>query len=269
MSALEPQPEPASGSSSPGASSASSTPARTPESGRIRPARLWTTSMVAGLLAALASWLAGEATQGAFVPPPEAMVPGPLGGTTPEMLAAQMATDIKNAALNHGLFGAILGLSLGLAGGGATASGWKALRASAAGLVLGAGAAAGVAAALTPVFHRAFNPASPTLILPLLILGGIWTATGAACGLAFGLGLGGRASAVRGLLGGAAGAGVATVVFQLIYAVAFPLERNEQVVLPTWPTRLLGLLCVAMLTAAGATWAYRTPKESPDRFAPP
>lgn len=257
MSSLPPQPDPATRDVPPVASITAST---TTGPGPLRPARIWVTALGAGLVAALASWFAGEATLGAFVPSPKAMIPGPLGGTTPEMLAAQLATNMKNTALNYGLCGAILGLSLGLGGGLAAASPRRVPLAAASGLVLGGGAAAGLAAALTPVFQHYFEPAAPSMLLPLLILGGIWTATGAACGLAFGLGMGGRGIVARTLLGGAFGAIVATVTFELIYAIAFPLAASEQVVLPTGPSRLVASLCIALFTAGGAAWFSQTPR---------
>ncbi len=266
MNSLSPQPDPTTRDIPPVANtSTSSTRGPAP----LRPSRIWATALGTGVVAALASWFAGEATLGAFVPPPKAMIPGPLGGTTPVMLAAQLATDIKNTALNYGLCGAILGLSLGLAGAGAAASPRRVPLASATGLVLGGGAAAGMAAALTPVFQRYFEPAAPSMLLSLLILGGIWTATGAACGLAFGLGLGGREVVARTLWGGAFGAIVATVVFELIYAIAFPLAGSEQLVLSTGPSRLVASFCIALFTAGGAAWSTHTPRDRVALAPPP
>lgn len=260
MSSLPPRPDPATRDLPPVASNTASTAPGTTGPGPWRPARIWTTALGAGLVAALASWLAGEATLKTFVPPPKAMIPGPLGGTTPEMLAAKLAADIKNTALNYGLGGAILGLSLGMAGAVAAASPRRVPLGSASGLVLGGGAAAGLAAALTPVFHHYYDPAAPSMLLPLLILGGIWTATGAACGMAFGLGLGGRGFVARTLVGGALGAILATVAFEVIYAVAFPLGGSEQVILPDRPSRLVASLCVALFTAGGAAWSIQPPR---------
>ncbi len=260
MSSLPPQPDPATRNLPPIASMAASTAPRTTESGPVRRGRIWAAAMAAGLVAALASWFAGEATLGAFVPPREAMIPGPFRGTTPVMLAAQLAADTKNTALNYGLCGAFLGLSLGLGGALAAAAPRRVPLGAACGLVLGGGGAAGLAAALTPVFHRYYDPAAPSMLLPLLILGGIWTATGAACGVSFGLGLGGREIVARTLWGGALGAILATFAFELIYAIAFPLGGSEQVILPTGPSRLIASLCIALFTAGGVAWSSQTPR---------
>ena len=64
-------------------------------------------------------------------------------------------------------------------------------------------------------------------MLPLLTLGSICSSVGAAGGLAFGIGLGGRDRWMKSLLGGLVGAALATVVYELVGAIAFPTDKTE------------------------------------------
>ncbi|MFI5458558.1 MAG: hypothetical protein ACHRXM_24255, partial [Isosphaerales bacterium] len=128
--------------------------------------------------------------------------------------------------------GAILGAVLGLAGGLARRSAPGGLAAATAtGLVLGTAAAAGAAYGLLPVYYRNVDPQGNALTIPMLTHGGIWAAAGATAGLAFGLGRQGRwaHSALGGLLGGVAGA----IVYELVGAIAFPLNKTSQPVSAT------------------------------------
>jgi hypothetical protein len=82
--------------------------------------------------------------------------------------------------------------------------------------------------------------------------GGIWAAVGAAAGLAFGLGLGGRGRWARGALGGLLGGVAATMVYELVGALAFPIDKTSQPVSATVVTRFFAQFAVAVLAAAGA-----------------
>jgi hypothetical protein len=124
--------------------------------------------------------------------------------------------------------------------------------AAAAGLALGGAAATGAAHVLLSVYFRNVEPEENTLTLPLLTHGGIWAAIGAAAGLAFGLGLGGRGRWARGALGGLLGGVAATMVYDLVGALAFPLDKTSHPVSATVATRLFAQLAVAAFVAAGA-----------------
>src|SRR5205085_1057995 len=89
----------------------------------------------------------------------------------------------------------------------------------------------------------------------LLTHGGIWIATGAAAGLAFGLGLGGAARIARSLFGAILGAALATVIYEFAGAVVFPVAETFRPTAVAWPPRLLAHLCVALGISAGALWA--------------
>jgi hypothetical protein len=117
-------------------------------------------------------------------------------------------------------------------------------------------AGTGMALAIVPHYFRMFLRLRPEgFIPPLLMHGGIWGAVGAAGGLAFGLGLGGRDRAARALIGGLLGALLGTVLYDLIGALAFPMSRTDFPVAADWPPRLLARLLVAGLAAAGTAMA--------------
>ena len=98
----------------------------------------------------------------------------------------------------------------------------------------GRGAAGVTSLALLPAYNaykqRHPDEALQDLTLPLLIHLGVWSAAGAAGGLAFGLGLGARGRLAAPILGGVVGAVVATIGYELIGAMAFPAAKTAQFV---------------------------------------
>src|SRR5262245_40984743 len=159
--------------------------------------------LIVGLVVGVLSWLAGEVAGHAFAA--RRVLTTNRRGV--QVLAATDRTaadaEVKNVALSSGLFGALLGTALGAAGGLGRRSAAAARRAALIGLGAGALAATGMALAIVPQYYRWYLRLRPEgLIPPLLMHGGIWGAIGAAGGLAFGLGLGGRRQAARALLGG-------------------------------------------------------------------
>jgi hypothetical protein len=223
-----------------------------------QPSRVWTAALVAGIVAALVSWLAGEALFDAFLPKTKVVYGGggPMTIATPAELAV---TRTKNATLAFGALGAILGLTLGFAGGMARSSVRAGVRAALIGMVLGIVAAAAFSLVLLPVYNRVQDiyeeKASIDLTVPLLIHGGIWAAIGATAGLAFGIGLGGRYAIARGLLGGLVGAALGAVVYEIVGALAFPLDSTVQPLSQSWGSRLLARSAVALLVAVGVALA--------------
>jgi hypothetical protein len=85
----------------------------------------------------------------------------------------------------------------------------------------------------------------------LLVHGLPWAAVGAVSGLAFGVGLGGRARAVRGLLGGLLGAVAGAFLYEIIGALALPEARTVEPIAATWGVRLLAQFLAVMSLAAG------------------
>jgi hypothetical protein len=216
--------------------------------------------LVAGLAVGVLSWLAGEAAGHAFAAR-RVLVTNRLGfqakGAT-DRTAAE--AEVKNVALSSGLFGALLGAVLGACGGLGRRSAAAARRAALIGLLIGAVAGTGAALAIVPQYFRWYLRLRPEgLIPPLLLHGGIWGAIGAAGGLAFGLGRGGRGQAAQALLGGLLGALQGAVLYELIGALAFPTSRTDQPAAADWTPRLLARLLVAGLAALGAALAVAGP----------
>jgi hypothetical protein len=197
--------------------------------------------LAAGLAAGVIAWACGEA---ALVS--ETGI-GSRGGNHPRLPAVIAA---RNATVSFGILGAALGLGLGLAGGLIRRSVRSAVLAATIGLVLGGGTGVGITRLLLPLYYE--NLKANNLTYSLIVHGGIWAAVGAAAGLAFGVGLGGRSRMIRALLGGAAAAGLATVIYEFAGSLLFPMAMTDRPLSRTWETRLLARLLVAVLVAAGA-----------------
>jgi len=216
--------------------------------------------LAAGLVVGVLSWLAGEMARHAF-PARQVLMTNRRGvqalGATDRTAAA---AEVKNVALSSGLFGALLGTALGACGGLGRRSRAAARRAALIGLGAGAVAGMGMALAIVPRYFRWYLRLRPEgLVPPLLMHGGIWGAIGAAGGLAFGLGLGGRGHAARALLGGLLGALMGTALYEILGALAFPMSRTDHPVAADWAPRLLARLLVATLAAVATTMAVADP----------
>jgi H+/Cl- antiporter ClcA len=86
----------------------------------------------------------------------------------------------------------------------------------------------------------------------LLTHGAIWSAVGAIGGLAFGLGLGGQGRWKATLVGGFVGAVAATVVYEIVGALAFATSKTDLPLSASIMARGMAQLLVAILTAIGA-----------------
>jgi hypothetical protein len=239
-SSVDPQPAPASTSPPPAADPAD---------------RLWTWALAAGLLAGLLTWSGGELVWGRV-----------QSSRTPRIIAFPTGADrdriimgqVRSTATSFIQQGAILGVVLGLAGGLARRSARAGAAAAVAGGVLGAAAAAGAAFALLPIYYRTVEPTQNDLGIPMITHGGIWGAAGAAAGLAFGMGLGGRGRWARCAVGGLLGGAAAALVYDFVGALAFPLDKTTQPLSVTMRARLLAHLAVGLLTAVGVAVAGTT-----------
>jgi hypothetical protein len=163
--------------------------------------------------------------------------------------------------------GGILGLALGLAGGLAQRSPSSAARSAILGLLLGAAVAGSTALVVLPIFFSRYDPHSNELGPSLLTHGAIWSAVGAIGGLAFGLGLGGRGRWKATLVGGFVGAAAATVIYEIVGALAFATSKTDLPLSASITTRGMAQLLVAILTAIGAVVAVNPStrqKASPD-----
>ncbi len=217
-------------------------------------------------MAGLLSWLGGEECLELIKPPRHSVN---SKGLTLRVTSRreEAAVVAKNAGLAFLLLGAALGGALGAAGGLSRRSRRAAVQAAWIGGVMGVVAAAGMSLALLPAYNayqrRYPDEASRDLVLPLLVHAGIWSALGAAGGLALGVGLGERARIPRIALGGFLGAAVGAAAYEVIGAF-FPAARTAQFVSATWETRLLARLVVTLLASAGAAIGVSSPYAQPD-----
>jgi hypothetical protein len=201
----------------------------------------------------MASWLIGETLHGRFNPRAAAASgPRPTAEITARFVREAQGAATLEATIAFGALGAVLGLTLGLAGGFARGSAPAAWRAAMVGSILGGAAGAGMSWALLPIYFRILDPDHGDLILAIGIQGGIWPVIGAAGGTAFGIGLGDRSRAVRALLGGLLGALAGVLVYEMVGAVMFPLDKTSNPLSATWGTRLFARLALTTLASAGA-----------------
>jgi hypothetical protein len=218
------------------------------ESLMLAPLRSWILALGAAVIAGLLTWAVGEKTYGHYRPPKEAYK---NRFAFAEVNRHELVADRKNGAIAFGTFGACLGL-LGGAAGGLERRSMRALVIAAPAGLVSAGLLGGVAGyALAPMVPQFYDDKNPTIVLPVLVRGGIVAAVGLAAGLAFGLGREGPRGLLRPLAGGLIGSVLGIVAVEVIYALAFPMVRNDHAIPLSATTRLLCYLCVAIGAAVG------------------
>jgi hypothetical protein len=232
--------------------------------------RLWVSAFGAALVAGVLAWAIGELTYDYYGPSQEA-----IRSTTRydfnALKRSEGLADQKNAAIAFGTFGALLGLTLGTLAGLSRRPSGSVFTASLTGLLAAGIGGALVSYGLAPVFGRFYNDVDPSLMLPIVIRGGICAVVGLAAGLAFGLGRHDPTGIIHTLSGGLLGGILGIIFFEVIIATLFPMERNDKVIPSSLVTRLLCYLCVAAGVAAGAILlersrlkpASRTPSTQP------
>jgi hypothetical protein len=217
--------------------------------------------LAGGLLAGLAGFGVGEYALRLFAPSKE-LPPGIRGDQilAPREHARRLrVSQDRSATLSYGVLGALMGLTLGAAGGLSRRSPQAAIMAALAGMVLAGVAGAGTTFLILPWYHASFAPPSPEnanqqLVIALSTHAGMWMAVGAGAGLALGLGLrGGRVA--RAIFGGILGAAAATVIYEFAGAFFFPLDRTFQPLAMAQAPRLLAHVAVALGASAAALWA--------------
>jgi hypothetical protein len=211
--------------------------------------RLLAMALVAGLLAGVATWLVGETILEAHR---QVLSPRVQRDVDVEAARRFARAHLTTSLYAFTTLGAFLGLSLGLAGGLARRSASAGARAALVGCVVGSIAGVSISLLVLPNFFKTHDPQSQDLVLPLLTLGSICSSVGAAGGLAFGIGLGGRAHWLKSLVGGLVGAALATVVYEFVGAIAFPADKTELPISQTYATRAMLHVLVASLTAVGS-----------------
>jgi hypothetical protein len=218
--------------------------------GRGREAVLqWGLVMLAALTGAVASWIGGELLHQRIAPETREVN---LMGRMIETATAETvhAADLRLAVGSFGLFGALLGAALGLAGGLARRRWTGGLGAAVVGLILGAGGGGIAAWAFSPLYRRIVEGGGTELIAGLGVHLALWVPLGAIAGLALGLGLGGRIWPC--LLGGVSGVVLGTVLYEFVSAAAFPLDETARPLSASPITRLLALVVVGVSAACGA-----------------
>ncbi|MDR3619868.1 MAG: hypothetical protein P4L85_11010 [Paludisphaera borealis] len=214
------------------------------------PIRVWALALTAGLVAAFASWLIGEAFHDRLRPRLLS-----TGGIPTVDEARESANGIRAAvalqsSVAFGSLGAALGLALGLAGGAARRSARSGMIGAILGTILGGVAGALTPQVLLPLYFRFYDPDRDDLLLAIVIQGGLGAVVGAVGGASFAIG--NRSPVARGLLGGLLGAVGGVVIYEVVGALAFPLDQTTKPISATAGTRLLGRIMVASLAAAGA-----------------
>jgi hypothetical protein len=214
--------------------------------------RLLGMALVAGLLAGVAALLAGEAILEAYRAD---LNPKMQRGMDAQVGRRFASAHLASASGTYATLGAIVGVSLGLAGGLARRSASAGVRAALLGCVVGSVAGVSTSLLVLPNFFKHHDPQSTDLVSPMMTLGSICSSIGAAGGLAFGIGLGGRHRWVKSLVGGLLGAALATVAYEVIGAIAFATDKTELPISQTPTTRAMLHVLVAVLTAAGSALA--------------
>jgi hypothetical protein len=214
--------------------------------------------IAAGLIAGVASVLAGEVILSRYQ---SDLAPALQIQPSPEVMRRWRDARLYSATLTFATMGGLFGLAMGLAGGLARRSVLAGTRAAIVGLLLGTTAAASLSLVLVSNFFAKHDPQSGDLVLPLLTHGAIWSAVGAIGGLALGLGLGGQGRWKVTLAGGLVGAAAATVVYEIVGALAFATSKTDLPLSSSITTRGMAQLLVAILSGVGAVMALRQPTQ--------
>jgi hypothetical protein len=171
---------------------------------------------------------------------------------------AHATFQLKEAALWYGIQGAVLGMTLGLAGGWLRRSSPRAICAGLLGLVLGGLLAGGSAYKVVPLLRDSWFEATQEDLgttIQTHLCG--WLPAGLVGGLAYGLGLGGFRRTLGAVLGGILGAALGTVIHESVVGHLFPLMATTRHLDTTWDSRLVACLIVALMVGAGAAFGSR------------
>ena len=209
--------------------------------------RPWIAAILGAVIGGMTAWGVAESPIGRFTPKQSNLrVMGMATGSKAATPEAIREAERLNAVRSIGVFGAMVGLGMGIASGAAFGDRRSILIAGIVGLMGG-----GMIGALTPlgampIFELIRTPGKQDLLPAILMHLTLWTPVGALGGLAFGLG---RTSAAGPLLkstiSGAMGAAIGAALFQVAGTIAFPTVAVEKVVSTTWVSRLVARLTVA------------------------
>ncbi len=208
-------------------------------------------ALLAAAVAATASWGLDEAGLFRFRPAIEnlSMMGHAYQDASPR--TRELAT-LKGASCLLGSFGALLGVGMGLVGGQSSRRRRQALIAAGVGLLAGGIAGAAPLWTVIAAYNRAEELGAGGIGRSLLMHWALWTALGAAAGLALGIGIGDRTRLLAALFGGAIGAMVGTFAYELVGALVFPLAETGKPISETSATRLMAMLFIAVSSSLGA-----------------
>jgi hypothetical protein len=212
--------------------------------------RSWTIVLAAGLVAGVLAWVAGELTHGFFRPRRYSVEIMGMVSMQPSK-ESRRAADIANATLSSAILGSVAALTMGLAGGLIVHT---PLRGAIIGLgaqALGAFAGAAASLALIPILYWELVPDSNDLLTPIMIHGGIWSAIGAVCAMAFAAGMSRWRQLPLAILFAGTGASTASVIFHLLTGILFPGSSSAEAVGGSAVVRLLATSLVTVLVAIG------------------
>ncbi len=185
-------------------------------------------------------------------------------GTTRRGTRLVIGNVTQNSAVAYALVGATLSLILGVTAGCLLEqfSIRRVLTAGFAGIVLGASFGAASSYGLTPLYFNRLETADVTRTI--LIHLGIWTAVGAASGIAFGIGAGNRNVFLASFIGGITGAALATLLFD-VCGVFFPFAHTETPLSQEAGTRLAANIVLCLCVAIGiVVVASQKPRVTPN-----
>jgi uncharacterized membrane protein required for colicin V production len=243
-------------------------PVDAPPESETAPLSVWAFALSLAILGALAAFLIDERFGMRFIPESNMVTIMGSQQNIPTIPATHRA-ERKNAMLAYGIFGGVLALALGVAGGLARRSSASALRGGVVGLILGSVAAPVATAVLVPIYHRMLNTTpeeeSTNITLPLLVHCGIWAAIGTAAGMALAIGLEDRARILSTILGGLFGGVVGASIYEIVGTLVF-LRGTTQSISPEWPMRLIAVLTASLFVAV--LGAYGAVSAKPKRPAP-
>ncbi len=216
--------------------------------------RLWVAALLGAIVSGVGSWGIGELAS-PYLPLELEQSPG-LSGPTPEMLAARARNELtrnRNDTIQYGVIGALLGLSMGVAGGMVVRSTRLAALVGVMGLVVGGAIGAGATAGV--LYWRTIHPIrDPSdLVQSSMTMAGIWGPIGLLGGLALGLGLGRKGGVLGPGLSGCVGALLASG-FQPVASSIFQISKPSiNLFGATAGDRLVSVLLLTIFTALAAT----------------
>lgn len=218
----------------------------------------WLLIMSLAIAAGAAAWYLGEYTFAYFKP---SLAASENYRDSTALNAEMPGVGARNGALTFGIFGGLLGLAMGLAGGLSRRSAGSALLGGLAGLVLGAAAGALPSIGVMPWQwrHRNDDPFNADLMSPLFVHLGLWSAVGLVAGLAYAIGrsrFNARRLAEAGFAG-FVGAILGTFLFEMTGALLLPAAGTTNPFALTSPARLFARLSVATFIGLGIIRALR------------